>query len=388
MEEPLQEFQKTPAENQIDQSTGERIELKKHTKHEQEVIRYMQELNVGEEVARKLVARDLMITRAREQRDKYKDIALHDTLTRLKRRDIAIPDIEKQIDLFKKGDVSTIILGMTDIDYFSRWNDLFRSHKLGDQGLIGFAQILNEVMREEDMVSRFGGEEFVIRLAVNQAITSEEAENLARRIGVELGEKVMNTLLDKVLEDNILNGQRKIPIDKWDSHGNRLYEREGTVVLREYAKNLIEMRSKEGGVEEVVMNGKGSQEEKSELANIINSIDLSYYQEYLEDQRAIDEFDIKNGDIETDEAKKLLRRREIERKMVDDIRRVLRQGTCSTGFIVLTQADKDQVRSAEQIKGIADSLMYLAKSSGRNRLAIQVGISNSKREIIPIKKQN
>ncbi|MCS7091999.1 MAG: GGDEF domain-containing protein [Patescibacteria group bacterium] len=202
----------TKPEEQV--SSIPNVQLEKRTKYSQQVIEYMQDLGISEKVARKLVARDLMIERLKNQRDKYKDIALHDTLTRLKRRDIAIPDIERQIDLFRNGQINTIIIGMADIDYFSRWNDLFRSHKLGDQGLMGFAQILNEVMRSEDMISRFGGEEFVIRLSVEKNMTPEEATALAREKGIELGKKVMQELLDRVLIDNILNLQRQIPIDR------------------------------------------------------------------------------------------------------------------------------------------------------------------------------
>ncbi len=357
--------------------------LKDKTQHPELVSKYVNQ-SIPEDVARRLAARDLLLERARKRNKELEELALKDTLTRLSRRDIAIPDIEHQIDLFKKGEVNTIIIGLTDIDYFSRWNDLFRSHKLGDQGLIGFAEILKEILREEDMVSRFGGEEFVIRLSVEKNLTPEEAEKLAERISVELGKKVMETLLDRVLVDNILNGQRRVKIDKWDENGNRLSEREGTVVLREYAKNFLQMRSNEDEVESVVMNGKGSEEEKKELLKIIQSIDLSYYEEYLSDERVIDEFQIDKDNPDSEDAQKLSRRREIERKLIDDIRRVLKTGTCSSGFLVLTPEDRDEVNSADQLKSIADSLMYQAKSSGRNRVALQVGTEGKQPKIIPI----
>ncbi|MCS7091998.1 MAG: hypothetical protein NZM26_01450 [Patescibacteria group bacterium] len=143
------------------------------------------------------------------------------------------------------------------------------------------------------------------------------------------------------------------------------------------------MRSRENGVEEVVMKGKGSDEENDELCKIINSIDLSYYEEYLADERSIDEFDVSDPDSE--DAKALIRRRELEEMLVGDIRKVLKQSTCSTGFLVVTSQDRDEIRSAEQLKGIADRLMYLAKSSGRNRVAIQTGITPKEEpKIIPI----
>lgn len=49
----------------------------------------------------------------------------------------------------------------TDIDFFKRINDDY-SHEAGDQALASFAAHLTRQSRPEDLVARFGGEEFVI----------------------------------------------------------------------------------------------------------------------------------------------------------------------------------------------------------------------------------
>lgn len=52
---------------------------------------------------------------------------------------------------------------MLDIDHFKTINDRY-GHALGDKVLVAFAQTLKRGLRQEDMVARFGGEEFVVVL--------------------------------------------------------------------------------------------------------------------------------------------------------------------------------------------------------------------------------
>jgi diguanylate cyclase (GGDEF)-like protein len=53
---------------------------------------------------------------------------------------------------------------MADLDHFKELNDTY-GHETGDRALRLFAQILQESVRHEDLVSRHGGEEFVVALA-------------------------------------------------------------------------------------------------------------------------------------------------------------------------------------------------------------------------------
>ena len=56
-----------------------------------------------------------------------------------------------------------MVLIVADIDHFKRVNDRF-GHKAGDYALKQFATTLVRNCREDDVVARFGGEEFVILL--------------------------------------------------------------------------------------------------------------------------------------------------------------------------------------------------------------------------------
>ena len=54
---------------------------------------------------------------------------------------------------------------MIDLDHFKKINDQ-RGHAIGDQLLSHFAQLVKEVIRSEDLLFRYGGEEFVVLVPV------------------------------------------------------------------------------------------------------------------------------------------------------------------------------------------------------------------------------
>ena len=71
---------------------------------------------------------------------------------------------------------------MIDLDSFKAIND-DHGHDVGDQVLVMVARHLAESVREEDVVYRFGGEEFVIVLpGASLDVARERAEALCRSI--------------------------------------------------------------------------------------------------------------------------------------------------------------------------------------------------------------
>lgn len=69
-----------------------------------------------------------------------------------------------------------------DIDHFKRVNDTF-GHLYGDEVLILFAGIMEKVFRHEDMLFRYGGEEFAVVLS---------------RVDLEIADNILNRFRDKV----------------------------------------------------------------------------------------------------------------------------------------------------------------------------------------------
>jgi diguanylate cyclase (GGDEF)-like protein len=67
---------------------------------------------------------------------------------------------------------------MFDLDYFKRINDVF-GHLVGDEVLKEFSQLIQDGLRESDVLVRYGGEEFV---ALMPDCEHEEAVRAAERI--------------------------------------------------------------------------------------------------------------------------------------------------------------------------------------------------------------
>jgi diguanylate cyclase (GGDEF)-like protein len=88
------------------------------------------------------------------------NISKYDVLTSLYNRAEYKKILHKKIKSAQRyGEVFGLI--MIDIDFFKLVNDNY-GHDVGDEILKKFAQILQENVREDDFVARWGGEEFVI----------------------------------------------------------------------------------------------------------------------------------------------------------------------------------------------------------------------------------
>lgn len=77
-------------------------------------------------------------------------------------------------------------LALMDIDYFKRINDRY-GHIIGDEVLIIFSQIVKGVFRHDDILFRYGGEEFVIIL---KDVNHEYALNVFERCRKKIEEHV------------------------------------------------------------------------------------------------------------------------------------------------------------------------------------------------------
>lgn len=80
----------------------------------------------------------------------------------------------------RKVDAMSMWVGVLDIDYFKRINDDF-GHLFGDEVLILVSRIMEKLLRTDDDVFRFGGEEFIILLKANSLIEAQGAFERIRR---------------------------------------------------------------------------------------------------------------------------------------------------------------------------------------------------------------
>lgn len=110
----------------------------------------------------------------------------HSTLTEVSKRD-PLTDVYNRRFLFERleGEFSRAhrkrsALGciLLDVDHFKRVNDDF-GHQVGDAVLIGVGRILKDCLRGQDVVGRYGGEEFLVVLPETD---EEGARMVAERI--------------------------------------------------------------------------------------------------------------------------------------------------------------------------------------------------------------
>jgi diguanylate cyclase (GGDEF)-like protein len=106
----------------------------------------------------------------------YKN-SVTDPMTGLYNRRYFIEQSQIIINLSKRQGQTTSLI-MCDIDKFKNINDSF-GHDVGDQVIIEFGEILKACVRDEDILSRFGGEEFLILLPQSNI---NGAVELAQRI--------------------------------------------------------------------------------------------------------------------------------------------------------------------------------------------------------------
>jgi diguanylate cyclase (GGDEF)-like protein len=102
---------------------------------------------------------------------RWKRIACTDPLTGLPNRYAAQEELRRR----KREPVAVVFV---DLDNFKALNDA-QGHTAGDEALRKAAQMMREVLRPEDKVFRYGGDEFVI---VTQKASFKLAEQVAERI--------------------------------------------------------------------------------------------------------------------------------------------------------------------------------------------------------------
>ena len=103
-----------------------------------------------------------------------------DPLTNVMNRRSIANQLE-QLHQQRKALYSVVLL---DLDHFKHINDNY-GHDMGDQVLIQVAECLAQHVREQDMIGRFGGEEFILFLPNT---TTEQAQHVAERCRIALTE--------------------------------------------------------------------------------------------------------------------------------------------------------------------------------------------------------
>lgn len=100
------------------------------------------------------------ITRHKRQEQQLAFQAKYDAVTGLPNRLVAMQRLSECIRIAKKRDRHVLVI-FIDLDHFKRINDSF-GHSIGDRFLASVAELLKEAVRSEDIIARFGGDEFLL----------------------------------------------------------------------------------------------------------------------------------------------------------------------------------------------------------------------------------
>ncbi|MGA7595899.1 MAG: EAL domain-containing protein [Gallionella sp.] len=121
------------------------------------------------------------ITQRKRDEQQIQRMAHFDLLTGLPNRALFTDRISHAINMAQRSN-SQLVVMFLDIDHFKNVNDNL-GHRVGDALLVEIAKRLKSAMRDEDTVSRLGGDEFILLLPNTDADgAAHVAEKLLERI--------------------------------------------------------------------------------------------------------------------------------------------------------------------------------------------------------------
>ena len=105
-----------------------------------------------------------------------------DTLTAVNNRRFFEQRLQEEIEVSRRSQMPLSCM-MLDVDYFKKVNDSY-GHQTGDQVLREVASLIRAQLRGSDVLSRYGGEEFVALLSNTDCDTAQDIAERVRR-GIE-----------------------------------------------------------------------------------------------------------------------------------------------------------------------------------------------------------
>ncbi len=154
---------------------------------EQDILWRM--VSVSHEIARNLLYimservrySNLIIADSLEMQRKYQRYASTDALTGLHNRGWLDDAFDREVQRSERDELPLALI-MIDVDDFKKYNDDY-GHLAGDQVLITVANAIRSPLRPNDLVARFGGEEFAVLLPET---TVKNAGIIAERLRVHV----------------------------------------------------------------------------------------------------------------------------------------------------------------------------------------------------------
>lgn len=114
---------------------------------------------------------------------KLEYMAGHDALTQLPNRSLAMELLAKELQRARRNQ-SKLALMFIDLDGFKGVNDML-GHAIGDEVLKEVADAIKAVVRESDIVGRFGGDEFIV--SINDISSEKDIDEIASKLNRTVG---------------------------------------------------------------------------------------------------------------------------------------------------------------------------------------------------------
>jgi len=136
----------------------------------------MFELRIVKSQFNEVIAISRNITEQHMYQERIEYLSYHDQLTGLYNRRF----FEEELNRLDVGRNLPLCIIMADVNGLKLINDSF-GHKIGDQLLVKVAEVLKQTCRADEIISRIGGDEFVILLP---RMKPDQAEDLIKRIKI------------------------------------------------------------------------------------------------------------------------------------------------------------------------------------------------------------
>lgn len=119
-----------------------------------------------------------LVSQLYEEKETYSDLSMLDPLTGLYNR----RGLKNRLENILENHAGSHFVLLLDIDHFKAYNDNY-GHAMGDQALARVSVAIRDAVRSRDIVSRYGGEEFLVLLTnVNESIALKLAERIRQYV--------------------------------------------------------------------------------------------------------------------------------------------------------------------------------------------------------------